>query len=303
MSSHGLRAALDAALAQLRSKEAGLVSNECIQPPVHGDHNTETRLANFEELRQRCAVEAAAWNDEACRWRRQRAEIAGALVCTAAHALAQSTGLLQPGDLPADLAVDRFSIHEEEEADSDARAAHATEQRLDALQATELLASEAGFTASSLLADLADRQLEVNAAVSEAIERAQWLAATAERQRAVAALCNERHQAFAAKWLRKIEAVATSAPPTAPAASSWPTAGGVMVTDAPPAPRIQIHVDAETISNEDLTWHGGPRSLTSEGEGAAAPLVLEVFRRRALPTAGALPTEHDASELELEVVR
>ena len=75
---------------------------------------------------------------------------------------------------------------------------------MDAFSATDMFSADAGLTACSALADLAEGEIGMNAAVAEARERVRWLECVTLRRAAISALCEERRAAFVAQWRRKV---------------------------------------------------------------------------------------------------
>ena len=197
------RAAIDAEVARERATLVGRVQARLPERPIlSNDPVVEARRkAEYDAFRDRCAAEAAVWNAEATRWHAERASVAAALFRIDASALAQTRGgLVQPWDAGAGAEDDEEASSEEElEGDSSATA---VERRAEALSA-EMLSCDVGLAASSGLADLAERQLEISSAVTEAHDRVRWLLAVAERRRAIEVVREEQRAAFITRWLKQ----------------------------------------------------------------------------------------------------
>ena len=74
------------------------------------------------------------------------------------------------------------------------------------LQLSEMVADESGLAASSVLVELAERQIDLDAVLATVRERARWLCGVADQQRAVASVCAEQRAAFIARWQQRAAA-------------------------------------------------------------------------------------------------
>ena len=136
-----------------------------------------------------------AWNDEALRWSAERVDVAAELFRVEANACPSL---------------------------SESRVAHGP-QAVSTLSAADMLSADAGLTACSVLAHLAEDQMDVDAAVAEARERVRWLSNVTRRRAAIAALCDEQRAAFVEQWRRRAAGAAASALPPTAAPSAEPT--------------------------------------------------------------------------------
>jgi hypothetical protein len=166
---------MQATEARLRRAHVGLAHPALPPRAVYSNDDAAEacRSAEYAALEARCAAQAAAWNSEAHRWHAERIDTAAELF------------RIEAGGTPA----------------SGSRAMGAAPMEF---SATDMFSADAGLTACSALADLAEGQIGVNSAVAEARERVRWLDRVTLRRAAISALCEERRAAFVAQWRRKV---------------------------------------------------------------------------------------------------
>lgn len=216
---HRLTTILDAALAKQRPAAIGLASLDALpaRPVYNNDEAVEqTRREAYAALEAQYAAAAAAWNAEAHRWHAARADVAAELIRETAYRIVHSSrGSPTPDDETkeqppatneggAALIIDHDEDHDEEEQRGQARAQVA--RSLEALQLSEMVADESGLAASSVLVELAERQIDLDAVLATVRERARWLCGVADQQRAVASVCAEQRAAFIARWQQRAAA-------------------------------------------------------------------------------------------------
>lgn len=247
------RASLDAELAKQRALQVGRAVVTLPDPLLPGglgggDPELEKRrAAEFASLRARCEAEAAVWNAEAMRWATERAEIAGEYFRLDASKLArQPGGLLQPGDRMLEEGQRSEQSSDAEDADEDAEDAEDEAEEAAQQHAEEQLffACEAGLTAFTDLAEMAQRELDINAAVAEAHERTRWMHAAAERRRALSTLQKEQRSAFIARWLRKASQAYEED------AAAQAAIGGSPGASGPATPRARVSAAARELELE-----------------------------------------------------
>ena len=200
------RAPIEAIEARLRQAQVGLARVDLPEPPVYSnDAAVEAqRSAEHAALVARCHVQAAAWNAEAHRWHVERADVAAALFRVEANASTFS------GRLAHSHAASSAS-------------GSGDRQLFDTLSVADMLANDAGLAACSVLAHLADDQMDVDDYAAEARERVRWLASVSLRRAAIATLCDEQRSAFIEQWRRRAaawHAERAAAPSAAPAAAA-----------------------------------------------------------------------------------
>lgn len=151
---------LQAVEAQQRAESIGLVSLHKLReaPTYTNETATESeRAAEYAAFLARCHAEADAWNAEARRWHAQRFNLAAELFRVEAQAA---------------LRMRQQRLHGGGDGGSSFFGHQRGLPRLtDALSAVDMLSADAGLTASSMLADLAEDQMEVDNSVSEFRER------------------------------------------------------------------------------------------------------------------------------------
>ena len=205
-----LRAALDAVEARSRGALAGSVKVRLPERPVlSNDAAAEARRrAEYDQFLTRCEVEAAAWNAEVDRWQAERADIAAELFRVRVDALIPSAVQLNADrrDRSDERGWGEGPAAEESGISSRGEDAATNATRRAALQAVDFFSGDAGLAASSVLAAITERQLEIRDRVAEARERILWLREIKLRRRALATLRDETRNAFIARWRRKVAA-------------------------------------------------------------------------------------------------
>ena len=173
----GDAARLEAIEARLRTEHVGLAVVDLPPRPVYtNDPELEARReAEYNAYSVACEAEAEVLNAEALRWHAKRLDIACALF--------------------------REEISADASSSSSSRAALPKRRGLsDMLAAADMLSADLGFAASSFLATLADGEMELNAAVTEARELFRSRAVAERRNEAIHALITEKRMAFEGAW-------------------------------------------------------------------------------------------------------
>lgn len=216
VSSYSLDAALSLEVARERPAVLGFAFVDLPARPIYTNNwQLEAhRQEEYDTLVARCSAEAAAWNAEAKRWHATRAHTIGERMRADVEALVHDGGGLH---------------NEGEEAPTPEESecgASAGSQRRIALGELDLV--DAGLASMALLADLAERQAAVNAAVAQVRAAASWQLGQEERRRAVSVLSAEQRRAFVARWKRKVLAAAAAVVYGARAVGTAPVAGEVL---------------------------------------------------------------------------
>lgn len=224
---HRLTTILDAALAKQRPAVIGLASLDALpaRPVYNNDEAVEqTRRDAYAALQAQYAAAAAAWNAEAHRWHVARADVAAELVRETAFRIIHSNRVSSTPDdedkqqppSTSDGGAGSLSVDHDDDDDEEQRgqARARVARSLEALQLSEMMADESGLAASSVLVELAERQVDLDAVLATVRERARWLCGVADQQRAVASVRAEQRAAFVARWQQR--AIAFVAEPLEP---------------------------------------------------------------------------------------
>ena len=216
VSAYSLDAALSLEVARERPAVLGFAFVDLPARPIYTNNwqLEAQRQEEYDTLVARCSAEAAAWNAEAKRWHADRAHTIGERMRVDVEALILGGGGLH---------------NEGEEAptpeESECGATAGSRRRI-ALGELDLV--DAGLASTALLAELAERQAAVNAAVAQVRAAAAWQLGQEERRRAVSVLSAEQRRAFVAHWKRKVLAAAAAAVHDAGAAGTASVAGEVL---------------------------------------------------------------------------
>ena len=206
-------AALDAELARRRASDVGLVSVDVPPRPVYtNDAIIEAeREAEYSSFVQRCAAEAAAWNAEARRWHAERAKTIAQRVRADVESIMHSGNASADSSLPGDIEPPlplppHFVIG-------------LTGVRELAPATTDVLSGEVGLAATSMLAERADRQADIDIMVAELRALAEWKLAAKERSAAAEAVCAEQERTLVTRWKRRVDEAARQSGEVPPSAS------------------------------------------------------------------------------------